>query len=164
MALAARIDRRAAETLIGLSIPMDGSWARMGGEAALERILVSFTACSVRVTACASFMLAPKPDVLVPGAGAQGNHLKSATTRVSNTNTLQDIQVLPISDPKFAGHWLPRLRWASPFSLHLLATLLGISHAAVSTQASPWKTRHSVGIFPRTWCSIHGIISLQLHF
>ncbi|EMD59627.1 hypothetical protein GGP41_008588 [Bipolaris sorokiniana] len=73
MALAARIDRRAAETLIGLSIPMDGSWARMGGEAALERILVSFTACSVRVTACASFMLAPKPDVLVPGAGAQAS-------------------------------------------------------------------------------------------
>ncbi|KAJ5021751.1 hypothetical protein J3E73DRAFT_434822 [Bipolaris maydis] len=62
MAFAAPIDRRAAETLIGLSIPMDGSWLQMGGEAALERILVSFTACSVRVTACAGFMLAPKPD------------------------------------------------------------------------------------------------------
>lgn len=124
MAFAAPIDRRAAETLIGLSIPMDGSWLQMGGEAALERILVSFTACSVRVTACAGFMLAPKPDVLIPGAGAQDNHLKSATTRVSNTNTLQDIQVLPISDPKFAGHWLPRLRWASPFLCTFLLRFL----------------------------------------
>ncbi|EUC46705.1 hypothetical protein COCMIDRAFT_35696 [Bipolaris oryzae ATCC 44560] len=98
MVLAARIDRRAAETLIGLSIPMDGSWARMGGEAALERILVSFTACSVRVTACAGFMLAPKPDILIPGAGAQEHGPDRCHKRV-DLDVNPAVAVLPLLSP-----------------------------------------------------------------